>query len=119
MPSCRDFSKLSDGSRIIVIGSTEHKLWPVKLLVNFSIESISLPAAQNVSLTLVICDEWTDLCTRVGILTYPTALFFTPHTLHTPTPLTSLDTPHILNALGLYPLDSDNQNQLVRTYVYK
>lgn len=67
------------------------------------------------------CADFTDLCSRYGVTTFPTALLFTPSTLHTPSPLTAkpstLDSVHILNALGQQSLEEtdDNENEeLVR-----
>lgn len=64
--------------------------------------------ALNVSLATVGCDEFTDLCTRFHITTYPTVLVFTPSTLHSPEPLAgALDSSHLLAALGQSSAERD------------
>jgi thioredoxin-related protein len=62
---------------------------------------------------MVGCDEYTDLCTRFHITSFPTVLLFTPSTIDDPVPLTgTLDSTHLLKALGQLS-DESVENTLV------
>lgn len=57
--------------------------------------------ALNSSLAMVGCDEYTDLCARFHITSFPTVLLFTPPTIDDPVPfMGTLDSTHLLKALG-------------------
>ena len=69
--------------------------------------------ALNTSLAVVGCDDYTDLCTRFHITSFPTVLLFTPPTIDDPVPLTgTLDSTHLLKALG-QSIDKPGENPLV------
>ena len=68
----------------------------------------------NVSLAVVGCENYTELCTRYGINTYPTVLLFTPSTVSNPTPLPGiLDPTQLLAAFS--QTGEDERDPLVRT----
>ena len=62
---------------------------------------------------MVGCDEYTDLCARFHITSFPTVLLFTPSTIGGPVPLMgTLDSTHLLRALG-QSSDESVENPLV------
>ena len=76
-----------------------------------------MTVAQSASVAIVYCDEYTDLCTRFHITSFPTVLLFTLPTIDDPLPLTgTLDSSHLLKAL--YQSDDEpGDNPLVEYIV--
>ena len=89
------------------------------LLTLLHVAMVTKQTALNVSLATVGCDEFTELCTRLHVTTYPTVLLFTPSTLHSPQPLTgTLDSIHLLAALGQLSTDHDDASLVYKTVVF-
>ena len=78
-------------------------------------DSLLLYLALNVSLGVIGCDNYTEICFRYQIKAYPTVLLFTPSTINNPSLLTgTLDSTQLLMVLGQY---EDKLGSLVRNTV--
>lgn len=83
------------------------------LLARCKSNPLFLNSALNISLTVVGCDNYTELCSRYRIKSYPTVLVFTPSTINNPMPLIGiLDSTQLLAVLTQ---SEDKHSSLVRT----
>ena len=74
---------------------------------------LCIPLALNCSLALVSCDGYPDVCDQYNISTYPYVLLFHNSTL-SPLPLTgTLDSAHLLSALGQHTPPYHHQHKTV------
>lgn len=79
----------------------------------WGLQVLCVPLALNCSLALLNCDGYPDVCDQYNISTYPYVLLFHNSTL-SPLPLTgTLDSAHLLSALGQHTPPHHHQHKAV------